>query len=533
MINSIATWLRGRKAHERSISLPASVSLFLFGMVALWGFLCAISHSAPDLDGMEELVWAGTFEWGYYKHPPVPSWFMYAFVAVFGKPVWLPFFAALFFSAIALWFIWLLGCEFTTPRRAFMAMLMTSTIVYFSLRGTIYNHNTVQLWSIAASTWLFYRALRYESLGSWVWLGIVGALAMLTKYSAVIQFAIFALFLLRFGHWRDRHTQRGLTFAIVVFLALVSPHVYWLFVHSFAPLGYADRSVSASGTYADVLIGIFYFLADQLARLSPMLMIWLGLYYWRKKRPDPEVFQTGITEIRGTRTYTHDLTDWDRAFLLWMGLGPIVVTVLASMLFATELVASWGTTFFILYGFYALWWVSGDERTNLRRTAILVVAMHVVMAAGYALARGPLAYYSGWAARSTFPGAAISSEVQTVWDKYVANVPLRLVVADTWLGGNIAIHVSPKTEVLVEGNYDKSPWLEADTALQCGALVAYSATARGGSASAAVRALYDRATSRGQISVPWSTSKSPAIVIEWGIIPPQPECATIRDGRTR
>src|SRR5690606_6726235 len=130
-----------------------------------------------------------SFELGYYKHPPLPSWFMLGFIAFFGKPVWLPFFAGEIFSALALWFVFLLGCEFTTPRRSFIAMLMASAIVYFSLRGTIYNHNTVQLWSIAASTWLFYRALRYRALSSWVWLGVVAALAMLTKYSALIHFS--------------------------------------------------------------------------------------------------------------------------------------------------------------------------------------------------------------------------------------------------------------------------------------------------------------------------------------------------------
>jgi hypothetical protein len=63
------------------------VLLFLFGMVVLWAVLCAISQRSPDRDNMEELVWASSFEWGYYKHPPVPAWFMYGLTSLFGRPI--------------------------------------------------------------------------------------------------------------------------------------------------------------------------------------------------------------------------------------------------------------------------------------------------------------------------------------------------------------------------------------------------------------------------------------------------------------
>ncbi|CAM5215905.1 4-amino-4-deoxy-L-arabinose transferase-like glycosyltransferase OS=Castellaniella defragrans OX=75697 GN=HNR28_003518 PE=4 SV=1 [Castellaniella defragrans] len=138
----------------------ALVVLCLLGMVLLWTILCGISHTAPDLDGMEELVWAASLELGYTKHPPLPSWFMHFATELLGRPVWLPFFMGQLFSALGLWFVWKLGCEFTTRHRALMAMLLVSVTAYFSLRGTIYNHNTAQLWSITASIWLFYRALR-------------------------------------------------------------------------------------------------------------------------------------------------------------------------------------------------------------------------------------------------------------------------------------------------------------------------------------------------------------------------------------
>ena len=145
------------------------------------------------------------------------------------------------------------------------------------------------------------------------------------------------------------------------------------------------------------------------------------------------------------------------------------------------------------------------------------------MAVGYAVARGPLAYYSGHAARSTFPGAIISTEMNRLWRAHVPGVPLRLVASDTWLGGNIATHISPATNVFIDADYKESPWLNPKSALDCGVLIAYSETTRGAPA-AALKNLFDRATWHGVANIPWSGSRSPVIVINWAIIPPGPAC---------
>lgn len=501
-----------RIAGASSLALNGVVLLFLVGMVAVWTLFCAVSHKAPSLDGMEELVWASSFEFGYTKHPPLPSWIMYGLVSLFGKSVWLAFFAGQLVSALGLWFVWRLGCEFTAPRKALIAMLMVSVTLYFSLRGTIYNHNTAQLWSIAACTWLFYRALRYGHASSWRWLGAVAGLSLMTKYSAVIQFGIFFIFIVVQGHWRDPRVHRGVVQGLIVFALVISPHVYWLIDNHFIPLRYLDNAVEAT-SYSVVLKDILDFSVDQLARISPMLVVWLALYIWGRRKPVAAV---------GT-TYARELSRWDRSFLLWVGLGPFVGTVLMSAVLGTRLTASWATTFFILYGYFAFWWLSGSSRAILRRTAILVVIVHVLMAVGYAVARGPLAHYTGRTARSTFPGPDIALRMQQVWEKHVPGAHLGLVASDRWFGGNIAINLKPAAEVFINASYAESPWLAPDSALDCGVLVAYSPTTKAPLAEA-VAQLYERAQWKGTESLRWSSEKSPMIEIVWGIIPPGPAC---------
>src|SRR5699024_4419934 len=139
-----------------------------------------------------------------------------------------------------------------------------------------------------------------------------------------------------------------------------------------------------------------------------------------------------------------------------------LLTLLASLVVGTRLSASWGTTFFILYGYFALWWLSGDERITLRRCAYLVIALQLIMAIGYGLARGPIVHHSDRTARSSYPGPAITKQMQSVWKQHVAQQPLSLIASGTWLGGNIAIHTKPSADVFIDGDWAQSPWLDKE-----------------------------------------------------------------------
>ena len=107
--------------------VPLVIVLLLLHLV-LWSVFTGISHRAPDWDNMEELVWASGLEWGYYKHPPLPTWILYGLVSIFGRPVWLTFFTGQLSVILTLWLVWKLGCEMTTQSRALVATLLLSLI---------------------------------------------------------------------------------------------------------------------------------------------------------------------------------------------------------------------------------------------------------------------------------------------------------------------------------------------------------------------------------------------------------------------
>lgn len=502
------------------------VFFYLLCMVIVWTVLMAISHQAPDLDGMEELVWAASLELGYTKHPPLPSWFMYLATEIFGRKIWLPFFMGQLFSALGLWFIWLLGKEITTPYKAFIATLLVSATAYFSLRATIYNHNTAQLWSITASIWLYYCALTKEKLKYWIYLGLVCGLAMLTKYSALIQFAAFFLFFIRAGSWRKKSVWLGVLAALICFSIVITPHLIWLIDNNFAPLHYADSALATNG-YLDSIVEIIWFSLDQLGRISPMLIALAASLVWYYKKADKgpggaandASFNTAIKPL----PYYYDFKQFDKSFLLWVGLAPFLSTIIVSAVFATALEASWGSTFFVLTGFYALWLLRGNQAIQIRRVLIITIALHLSMAIAYAIARGPIAQATGHTARSTFPGPEIAALGLKHWQEHQPGRPLRVVVANTWLGGNIAVNVSPKTQVYIDAEDAKSPWFKPGQALACGALIVYSKQGKG-PASANTMKLYEQAPWHGTDYVMWSGPKGKQIDINWAVLPATDKC---------
>lgn len=484
--------------------------------LALWGTAFALAFPMPRLDGAEQLVWAYSPQGGYWKHPPLPSWIMYALVHTFGASAAITYIAGQACIAITLAIGWRLGREFMDGPRSLAALALTSLVVFYNMGGDAFNHELALLPLVAATALLVLRAVRTGRTLLWCLAGLAAGLALLAKYEA-------ALHLLALGAWfiadRRRWTARnlaGIALAAAAALAVVAPHLLWLLRHDFLPLRYARAVVQAHQD--DRLAGMLEFVGVVAARTLPLVIVaWLGL----RRRPGDRLLQV------------HTGGAADRSFLWMVGGLPLVLTVAFGLATGTNPPARWATTGLWLSGWLVLdAWRGTMDASRLRRVLVAAAVTQLVLCA-VTLARPHVSAARHSPGRTNFPTVALAESVRATWAEQTDR-PLRLIVSDTWIGGNlVAQWRGAPPAVLIEGDPRKAPWVPPDAVHRCGALVIVN-FGRDAPADPEVQgallAYLDQAGPHGEWNLPWpgdvpTRSAPPRTWIVWGVIPPQPGAA--------
>ena len=494
----------------------ALVALLCFGQVALWGLAAGLSYKAPEIDSAEQFVWAYSLQAGYWKHPPLPSWLMHGLLQGFGPSVALPFVATQACIVIALALTWRLGCEVMSAQRSLIAMALTSLVTYHNIGGDSFNHNTVLLPFQAAMTWLFYLATRRNAWHLWALTGLLAGLAMLVKYVALLPLAALLLYVLLDRSLHTRRTALGLLLAAGVALAVMARHLQWLVATDYLPFRYARQvSESLPGVLA-TFVSLAGFTAIQGLRLLPFLA-GLGFTLWRRNA-DPLATVQSAPSMPAS----------DRRFVTVVGLAPLVITMAIGLFSETALQARWGTNAFLLTGLCAMSWLRrADSAAMLRRCLQFVIAAQIVLCLGQTLAKTVLAERLGRGTRANFPGALLAAQAQQAWQAH-NDAPLRLLVTDIWLGGNIIAHRAASIAVQIDGDPAKSPWVGGADVDGCGALVLDGTKVDGAPPNAVIEALLARADARGAWTLPWAAGKGAGagagavpVVVRWGIVKPR------------
>jgi 4-amino-4-deoxy-L-arabinose transferase-like glycosyltransferase len=495
------------------------VALLCIGQVLLWGLVVGLNYSAPEVDSAEQFVWAFSMESGYWKHPPLPSWIMHGLIQLFGPSLLLPFVATQTCIVIALALTWRLGLEFMSPTRSLIAMALTSLVTYHNIGGDSFNHNTVLLPFQAATLLLFYLATRRQTWQLWALTGLFAGLAMLVKYVALFPLAGLLLYV---ALDRSLHTRRallGLLLAVGIFTLVLVPHLLWLRASNFLPFRYAHEVTRELPGVLATLESLLGFVFTQLMRLLPFFVGLLLVMLPGRAGADA-----------GAAGKLSPLAPGDRLFVWVAACTPLVITMGIGLFSETALQARWGTNAFLLTGLLAMiLWRRPDTPAMFKRCLQAVIVMQVVLCLAQTLSKTVIADRFERRTRANFPGAALALKAKETWAAHT-DAPLRLVVSDIWLGGNLIANSPKRLAVLIDGYHFKSPWVQDKAVEACGALILDDTTADKAdraSPNPALDALMARAEFTGTWTLPWAHPKLRADspergLIRWGIIRPEP-----------
>lgn len=450
---------RARELAARNPGWTALAGVLLFAFV--WLLELACTSMAPPVDNVEQLVWIRQLAWGYYKHPPLPTFLMWLAVHVTGLNAWTSYLlgAATILGGMALF--WRLLRELRGVRYANIALLATLCITFYNGRLNWYNHNTVLLVEVAAAALFTWRAFERRQLRWWLAIGVTLGLGAITKYEIAISGLSLALFWLAQRGWRERMHRLGALLALLVALLIFTPHLLWLHAHDFGPVAYAmESSLGVSLSPAERSLHTLAWLLDEVFNRAAPALLLLGAMYW-KTRGRKAVAAAGEADPQRRRA--------SRQLLLAWGLVPLLFMPALGLVTGAELQLQWGTPFllFLVPCVMELAAPGRWDRASQGAAWAGFAALQVLLLA-INIVTSPLGPFADDHWRK-FSAERLEEAIVPEARRRLGG-PIRVIVGPIGDAGALALVLPGQPLVLIDGRYDHSPWVSPELLATCGAL---------------------------------------------------------------
>lgn len=427
---------------------------FFIGWTAL---LTSVALSLP-MDNIEQWVWSHSLEWGYYKHPPLPTWLLSLVLQMTGPSG---------FTSVMLGAICTLGAvliftnlirQIQGPQNAFIALLAGLCITFYNGRLYYYNHNVLLMLWVALSAQCLWSIVKTGQLRWWIGLGITAGLGMLSKYQYLLVLLPTAWLIWKLEPWKDRRQLQGFTSSILIAIMIFMPHLMWLLHQDarFSPIGYALQTSGLTFLhigYVTRRIHSGIWLIDLLFnRCLPAIL--LLLWFKRKSLPIGPVNQDDQPPAKVS----------GNDFLWWWGvLPPLSITVLGLVL-GMDLQLQWGTAFAI--------WLIPVFMQVLRLQERLIEGPQLRSILGmFILIQGLLMLYSyessafGCCSKHNLWRMFDSPQLVKELDQSVrASIggKFTIIVGPTTVAGAVSMALPDHPKVLIDNNLKISPWIHPD-----------------------------------------------------------------------
>ncbi|MCP3396302.1 glycosyltransferase family 39 protein [Bradyrhizobium sp. CCGB20] len=212
----------------------------------LWTFILINLKAAQDvhMDVAEAYGWGQQFLWGYGKHPPLSGWVAGLWFRAFPATDWATYALAMATIGVGMVICWLLALRVVDARRAFLVVVMIALYPIFNFKGFKYNADLLQLVTLPLLVLAYLNAFEKRSWQSGVWLGLAGALALMTKYWVLTMIGAIGLAALIHPERMKFLLSPAPWVAIATMVVAMIPHIVWLADAHFVPLTYAGDTYS-------------------------------------------------------------------------------------------------------------------------------------------------------------------------------------------------------------------------------------------------------------------------------------------------
>lgn len=431
--------------------------IFAIAHLALWTLVPALTCPNAPLDVIEGYAWGREWLLGTYKHPPMQSWWLQTLAVLTNRADWGHFLASQVAVVVTFWAVWKTGRRMVSKTAALISVLLLEGVIYYNFTSIEFNPNVLQLPFWALSCFFFHCAVKNNRWHDWVLLAVAAAGGMYSKYSTALLLLVLSFLMVAQPLAARRFKGYGPYLTLAIFVALVLPHFLWLRHNEFLPFTYAlDRMQPESKPHVvpNFIFSPMVFLAGQLFALIPIVLMFF-------------VFgRNGASDEKKADSF-------DQAFLHAVTFGPFVLTLLTSAIFGFRIRDMWGMPF---WSFLGLWAVAHFHPSMARESLTrFVYAWSVVVVASLGIFWGSnilYPYVEQKTARIHFPGRALAQQITEAWHQRY-NTPLRYVIGDTWVAGNVAFYSPERPHVFIKGDKSISTWIKSQDLKQSGGVIVW------------------------------------------------------------
>jgi 4-amino-4-deoxy-L-arabinose transferase-like glycosyltransferase len=340
----MAAWLA---ASDRADGLWLVIG-FAVAHAVLWTLILINLKAAQDvhMDVAEAFAWGQKFQLGYGKHPPLAGWIAGLWFKLFPVTDWAAYALAMATLGCGLVICWLVALRVVDRRRAFFVVVMLALYPIFNFKGFKYNPDLLQLVTLPLLVLAYLHAFEKRSWRAGLWLGLAGALALMTKYWVLTMIgAIGMAALIHPDRWLFLRSPAPWV-AITTLLVAMIPHLVWLKDVNFVPLTYAGDVYGLSNRAQNVQL-VFGYIGHNLAllavpvALAAMAMAWTWRW-WRMRQPLALFTRNWSGGVNSGVNRSQALNIW--IIQIVVAVGP----PLGALIFMVYMKTDWGISLFFL-----------------------------------------------------------------------------------------------------------------------------------------------------------------------------------------
>jgi 4-amino-4-deoxy-L-arabinose transferase-like glycosyltransferase len=409
--------------------------------VVLWTILPVLVRYTIPNDLIEAINWAQQLSWGYDKNPWVIGWLTRLGLEIsYAHSCIGYYFLQQVFIVFAFWSVWKLANKILHPWPALVAaVLLLAGCLYYSAYAQNNNDNFALIAFLNFTIYNFFMATESGKIKYVLLAGVSFALAIMTKYSALLLVPSMLLYVAAVPNARNKFAPIGLCVGILLCFLICLPNIIWLIQHDFISIRYllSRVNIPAADFWARHLHYPKELVIRTFSNVVPcFLLLWSLLLPNRGKN----IYVATLKTTKQKKKQYH-------YFVFLFALLPFLTILLLALILGWQLYWEWGVPFVPLWGLALIYYLKPSLTPfKIRCFLITVIILMSLVGGVYYLVN---TRWQAGAGSADYPAEQIADQVTQIWHKKF-HTPLRYIAGSRYTAGLIAFYAPDKPKVFVE-----------------------------------------------------------------------------------